>query len=288
MFSDVLDAVLPPGHGKGYKTFRDYFCDVTQTTYGDKIVGNKRDRIPTLIAAFEPHYIRRRKEDVMSQLGAIAYRDLPVDVHAPGVHVEAELDAVVNGVLALQPDDVAAMNMLRDLLSRHEEAFAIRRHALGVLKVVPVAAWIDDFLEAHPDEKVLLFAHHKEVLRRYESALKHYLPAVITGETSMGARANAVDRFQNDPLTRVFIGQNVAASTSVTLTAGSTVVMAEPDYTPNVNYQAISRAHRIGQLRPVIAYFAFAAGTMDQSLTRILRRRTADFAQMFDKINDQP
>ncbi len=60
--------------------------------------------------------------------------------------------------------------------------------------------------------------------------------------------------FQNDPNTKVFLISLKAGGLGLNLTAADYIFLLDPWWNPAVESQAIDRAHRIGQTRPVFAY----------------------------------
>ena len=68
----------------------------------------------------------------------------------------------------------------------------------------------------------------------------------ITGDTKLTDRQAAVDAFQEDPETRVMVGNMQAAGTGWTMTASNHVIFAELDWVPANMTQAEDRCHRIG------------------------------------------
>lgn len=254
--------------------FEQRFCQIEHTPYGVKVVGNKRDAIPALRAALAPHILVRRKEDVLQDLEPIRPVLLPLPVTVRADPVDAEIETML-GALDTHAGADADLSALNNL-----PGFSTRRRELGEAKVMPAAQWIADFLSA-PGKKLVVFAHHVDVLEELRRLTSWANPAMIYGRTPSGQRAAEVMRFQSDPACRLFLGQNHAAGTSITLTAASDVLLLEPDPTPDVNYQDISRCHRIGQAGSVTAYFASAAGTVDDAIARRLRRKAGDNVQLF-------
>ena len=114
-----------------------------------------------------------------------------------------------------------------------------------------------------------------------EAALAEYSPAVIKGGTPADRRQAAVDAFQSDPKCRVFLGQNTAAGTAITLTAASEVWLVEPSWVPADNQQAAMRCHRIGQTDSVLVRFCALSGSMDENIAEALRRKVKTLTELF-------
>jgi SNF2 family DNA or RNA helicase len=79
-------------------------------------------------------------------------------------------------------------------------------------------------------------------------------------------RAERVARFQEDAGIGIFLISLKAGGMGLNLTAADYVFIMDPWWNPAVEAQAIDRAHRIGQTRPVCAYRLIAAGTVEERI----------------------
>ena len=140
-----------------------------------------------------------------------------------------------------------------------------QRHQVALAKVPAVIAHLTDQVE---QGKVICFAHHLDVVAAIHDAFPGSV--VVTGQTSLEARQQAVDTFQNDPNCRLFVGNIRAAGVGLTLTASSHVVFAELDWTPANLSQAEDRAHRIGQHDSVLVQHLVLEGSLDASMAQML------------------
>jgi SWI/SNF-related matrix-associated actin-dependent regulator 1 of chromatin subfamily A len=153
------------------------------------------------------------------------------------------------------------------------------RRRLGELKVAPVAEMLQSQL-ADSDEKIVVFAHHTNVLESLRTLLGSFGVAFVDGNVRTTARDEAIDRFQSDPRTRVFLGQNIACQTGITLAAAKRVVLVEPDWTGDVNLQLGKRVARIGQKsNRVIVQMISLSGTLDEGIVAQNARETRMAAQ---------
>jgi SWI/SNF-related matrix-associated actin-dependent regulator 1 of chromatin subfamily A len=162
------------------------------------------------------------------------------------------------------------------------------RRLIGRAKVLPSAAMVADTLDDGEDEKVIVFAHHREVIRDLADALKRFSPLVIHGGTSQLNRENAISAFQTDPRLRLIILAIDTAGEVITLHASHNVILIEPSPVPERNKQAIGRAYRRGQRHPVIARFLLLPGTLDARLMSIIARKTRDISAVVDSDLAQP
>lgn len=128
---------------------------------------------------------------------------------------------------------------LRQAQSAGLAAMSTYRKELGISKIPLVVQHVEDALEN--GTKIIVFAHHLEVITTIASNLMKYNPVVIHGGTPNDKRQAAVDKFQADPSVRVAVLSILAAGVGITLTASSHVVFAECDWRPGINSQALDR-----------------------------------------------
>jgi SNF2 family DNA or RNA helicase len=97
-------------------------------------------------------------------------------------------------------------------------------------------------------QHILVFGHHKSVLRAMEEAIgaHGYSVGVITGDTKLDERASTVNDFQSGKLD-VFLGSILACGEAITLSRASACLFIELMWVPGEMHQAEDRAHRIGQ-----------------------------------------
>src|SRR3984957_13840470 len=151
------------------------------------------------------------------------------------------------------------------------------RHTLALAKLPQVIEHIKACLDSGV-EKIIVWAHHTDVIEKLGNELSDYGTVRITGETSTHVREEAVERFQTLPFMRVFIGSISAAGVGLTLTAAQHEVFAELMYNPSDMMQAEDRAHRIGQTGNLLIQIMVLEGSLDARMAEILvkKQETAD------------
>lgn len=233
-------------------------------------------------------YIRRTKDQVLKDLPPKTWATLDLDDHPAAVMAEyrtAEADVVrylsqraaeIAEELGKDPRAAAVQQRLRAQSAEHLVMINTLRQLAAKCKMRAVKAWVADFLEGS-DEKVILFAHHKEVVR--ELVDEFGCPS-IDGGVSNDMREQAEEVFQNDPDCRVIVCSIRAAGVALTLTAASNVLFVEHDWSPAIMDQAADRTHRIGQDKPVTAWMTVASGTVDHMIVNLLaeKRKVIDAA----------
>ena len=129
-------------------------------------------------------------------------------------------------------------------------------------------------------EKVVIMGVHKRALSLVAEGLARFGVVMIDGSVPEAMRVKAVEAFQNDPATRVFVGNVRAAGTGLTLTAAADIVMLESSWSPADNAQALMRVHRVGQEKQVRARFISLANSIDDVVTDTVARKTAAIAKI--------
>jgi SWI/SNF-related matrix-associated actin-dependent regulator 1 of chromatin subfamily A len=151
-----------------------------------------------------------------------------------------------------------------------------RRHEQGLDKVDDVVGYIHDRYESGQVQgKVILFAHHADVIQRYmeEFTALGYNPVRLTGEETLMERGESTKAFQTDSDCKMIVCSIKAAGVGITLTAATWVCFAEIDPTPGAMSQAADRAHRIGQTYNVlVSYFVFDK-SIDARICKLLLKK---------------
>ncbi|HMM90047.1 DEAD/DEAH box helicase [Bradyrhizobium sp.] len=129
--------------------------------------------------------------------------------------------------------------------------------------------------------KIIVFSQFTSMLDLVRARLdaERVRYGVLTGETR--DRKAAIDGFQtgaND----VFLISLKAGGVGLNLTAADTVIIFDPWWNPAVEEQAIDRAHRIGQDKPVFVYRLVASGTVEEKMEELKERKRALADSVFD------
>jgi superfamily II DNA/RNA helicase len=121
------------------------------------------------------------------------------------------------------------------------------------------------------DRKIVLFSEWTTMLNLIEPLLgKRNLNFVrLDGLVPQKKRQCLINQFQQDSNCKLFITTN-AGSTGLNLQAANTVINVDLPWNPAVLEQRISRAHRMGQKRPVQVFLLVTEDTLEESLLETL------------------
>ncbi|WP_108262311.1 DEAD/DEAH box helicase [Mangrovicoccus ximenensis] len=124
------------------------------------------------------------------------------------------------------------------------------------------------------DRHVLVFSQFVEMLRLVETdlAAAGIASLSLTGDTR--DRAGVLEAFSRGEAP-VFLLSLKAGGTGLTLTEADTVILYDPWRNPAVERQAMDRAHRIGQDKPVFVHRLVAAGTVEERILEMQARKQA-------------
>ena len=129
--------------------------------------------------------------------------------------------------------------------------------------------------------RVLVFSQFTSMLDlirpRLDAAAVPY--AVLTGSTR--DRPAAIAEFDGGRA-KVFLISLKAGGVGLNLVSADTVILYDPWWNPAVEAQAVDRAHRIGQDKPVFVHRLVAAGTIEEKMEELKDRKAALAESLFD------
>lgn len=260
----TMVACVEPQMFPTYKGYLWRYTNPTSTQWGIQFNGARNVR--ELHAKLVSVMLRRTKEDVM--------KDLPpkiLDV------VPLEADAAQ---LADYASEEASISELNGIEAR-ERIAGLTRSAYAV-KEKSLLNWVNCFMDG--DEKLLLFAWHRDVVDRLCEELSKFSPAKIYGGVSLQKREAEKERFINDEDCRIMVCNIQSGGTGIDgfQKVCCNVAFAEFAETSTDMEQAEDRLHRGGQERPVTVYYLIASGTIDEDMAEALDEKKKVLASVLD------
>ncbi|MFD9327612.1 DEAD/DEAH box helicase [Streptomyces sp. NPDC060065] len=201
-----------------------------------------------------PAYLRRNQQDVLTELPALLQVDEWEEFGA--ADRQAYRKAVEEGNF---------MAMRRAGYAGAEKSAKLQR----LRELVAEAA--------ENGLKVVVFSYFKDVLATVQQALGERVFGPISGAVPAARRQRLVDDFTAAPGHAVLLCQIEAGGVGLNLQAASVVILCEPQVKPTMEHQAVARAHRMGQVRPVQVHRLLATDSVDQRLLHILKNKTRLF-----------
>ncbi|MBO4260507.1 DEAD/DEAH box helicase [Streptomyces griseorubiginosus] len=197
-----------------------------------------------------PAYLRRNQQDVLTELPALLHTDEWEEFSA--ADQDAYRTAVAEGNF---------MAMRRAAYADPEKSAKLQR--LGELVAEAEANGL----------KVVVFSYFRDVLAAVRQALGEGTFGPISGGVPAARRQRLVDDFTAADGHAVLLAQIEAGGVGLNLQAASVVVLCEPQVKPTLEHQAVARAHRMGQVRPVQVHRLLATDSVDERLLRILENK---------------
>lgn len=104
------------------------------------------------------------------------------------------------------------------------------------------------------NHKVIIFCAYDNEINKFKEEFKD-ICVFHNGKINEKKKSKAVDKFQNDPNIKVFIGNIFSAGVGLTLISGDVVIFNNFSFVPSDNLQCEDRVHRIGQTKPCTIYY---------------------------------
>lgn len=256
-----------------YNQFLGKYFTGFQTAYGGRFK-LRPECVEELRALMGRYSIRRTKKDIGLKLPPIWLTTQTVDGDTE------EIKSLLRGYPGLEGAIIDALDQggLSFIDAQH---IATLRRLVGEAKAPAFAELLCEELQNGLDKAVVMGIHTRALdVVRVALAAKGIKAVGISGATSEAERVKAVEAFNNDPETRVFVGNIRAAGTGLTLTAAADIIMLESSWSPADNAQALMRVHRIGQTRNVRARFISLANSIDEVVSATVARKTAAIAEL--------
>jgi hypothetical protein len=205
-------------------------------------------------SAIAASYLRRNKEDVLTELPELTVKDEWVEMGLVEMdYYKQSLDA--------------NWHSIRKVGYARVDFSKITRMAEIILNSVAKG------------EKILIFSYYLEVLDTVERVFKKIPQVRVDGSVDALERQALVDNFNNAIGTKIFLSQINTGGVGLNLQSASRIILCEPQIKFSLETQAIARAHRMGQLNPVIAHRLATTNTIDE---RIIGLRNAK-QKLFDE-----
>lgn len=250
----LLKACAPEllGEYSSFNSFAHRYCGAYFDGYDLNVRGHSNvDELNTKLTR-SGFMLRRLKSEVLRELPEKQYQIIPLGkegIKNSKLFRFLKTDARKQTPSSLDGGDLAT--------ERRELALAKLPHVLNHLR---------SLLES--EQKIVVFAYHREVLEQLQKDLGEYNPGLVYGGVSAVKRDQIVQDFRTKPQCRLFLGQITAAGVGITLVEARTAIFAEISWVPGEIFQAVDRIHRIGQKEKVLIQFMVWENTLEEFMLR--------------------
>mgnify|MGYP002152216779 CR=1 FL=1 len=252
--------------------------------------GNEKqtEKLKTLI---QPFLLRRTKGEVASDLPPLTIQTRYCTMEEEQWRMYQEYkQAFRNSIVQLQEQHLiqqSGMLLLKGILHLRQLAnhplLVDSDYQAGSGKTTEVIDLLENLRsEGH---KVLLFSSFVKHLELFERNFleRSWKYSKLTGSTVN--REQVIAEFQSDPDRSFFLLSIKAGGVGLNLTEADYVVILDPWWNPAVEMQAINRAHRIGQDKPVIVYRFLSEASIEEKIHQ-LQEKKSKLIETFINEND--
>ena len=249
-----------------------------------------------LAARIGPFLMRRTKEEVAPELPKKTVIDelVPFEGAQAALYesIRMAMDRKVREAIAARGLAASRIAILDALLKLRQVCCDPRLVKLDAARKVTESAKRARLLAlleelVAENRRVLVFSQFVEMLKLIEAdiAARGWGYAMLHGGTS--DRDGQIAAFQSGTLP-LFLVSLKAGGAGLNLTAADTVIVYDPWWNPAVERQAMDRAHRIGQDKPVFVHRLIAENTVEAAIQVMQARKQALADTLFEGRGEGP
>lgn len=274
-----LLSIVAPGLFPDPRRFAERYARPIERNGDGEQLARLRRRIKPLVK-------RRSKELVAADLPAKQEQTLEVDLHARHRKLYAtRLQRERQKILGLLDDfDRNRFTILRSItllrqLSIHPGLVEEEHDDVPCAKLAALAEQLHEVIDG--GHRALVFSQFTGFLAKVRARLDEEGIGYCYLDGRTRKREREIERFKqgDDP---VFLISLKAGGFGLNLTEADYCFLLDPWWNPAAEAQAIDRAHRIGQTRPVIAYRMIARDTIEEKVAALARRKAELFSGVMD------
>jgi SNF2 family DNA or RNA helicase len=271
----LFDFLLPGFLGDQRRFTRHWRTPIEQQ--GD------RERQQRLSRRVAPFLLRRRKQDVLTELPPKTeiVRSVGLGEAQAALYegIRLSMEQRVRETIAAQGMARSHITILDALLKLRQICCDPRLLDLPAARRVKRSAKLELLMDLLPEQleegrRILLFSQFTSMLALIERELaqRGIRYAKLTGSTRN--RDQVIDQFRSGEVD-LFLISLKAGGLGLNLTEADTVILYDPWWNPAVETQAADRAHRIGQERPVFVYKLLTEQTVEERIMAMQQKKQA-------------
>ena len=233
--------------------------------------------------------IRRTREEVKEEIGLRVTKANRIFYHVDfeSEKLKAAYKAAEAEFIRQMEEDTKKKNPV-ELIAR----LSIMRHLVGLNKIQPTVDLAIEFLLENPAGKLIIFAHHEDVMKAIHLLLANWckdggyeIPLFYHSGLNQMERFEMVAKFVNSKNIPFLIGSTLAMGEGVDRLQEvcNDCIIAERQWNPANEEQAESRLVRIGQQKAFVnATYPTATDTIDEYFTEIIETKRRSMKETLD------
>lgn len=257
--------------------FFERYCNMKETNFGMDISGASNIKELNLLLK-ECCYFQVNKRDALKELPPISENVVECEITNKRAYKKAD-----NDLLQFIEDKFKDQEKV-DKAARAE--FLVKLSTLKQLslegKIKAIKKWVEEWMEANEEEKLLVFASQSTILTKIAGEFKEGL--LITGGTTTKKRDEILQKFTLEKNKRVLFANIGCLGTGVDglQKVCSNMAILELPPRPSDLVQVIGRLERSGQENPVTIQYLLSPETIDKDLWEMLKGKK-DVTDMLNK-----
>ena len=242
-----------------------------------------KQRLEDLRQLVTPFMLRRTKEQVATELPPKTEIVRPIELRGTQrdlyESIRLAAHSQVRQAIAEKGLSASAFTILDALMKLRQVCCDPRLVPLESARDVKHSAKFELLMELLEQQiprgrRALVFSQFTSMLAIIGEGLKQRGIRFVTLTGATPNRQKVVDTFESRQV-EVFLISLKAGGTGLNLTSADTVIHYDPWWNPAVQAQATDRAYRIGQTKPVFVYNLIAAGSVEERMMGLQRRKKA-------------
>ena len=251
-----------------HRYFFERYCNLKETFWGMDMTGasNIKELNDLLTKCC---YFHINKRDALKELPPVTENIVECEITNKKAYKAAE-DDLLEFIFNHFKDEEKVEKAAR-------AEFLVKMNLLKQLslegKIKAIKKWIEEWLEANEDDKLLVFGSHSAILKDIQKLFKNSL--LIIGETTGKKREKVLSDFSFDPSKRLLFANMGCLGTGVDglQKVCSNMAILELPPRPSDLVQVIGRLERSGQENPVTIQYLLSSSTIDKDLWEMLKNK---------------
>ncbi len=269
----IMDFVMPDLLGPGW-LFHQEHCVTNQ--YGG-VTGYKG--IEVIREKIAPHYLRRLKDDVLSELPPKTINDVWLKMSRREWRLYEGIKEQILAIVQENPT-LKTGNVLTEILRLKQctdDARLLGEEGIPSTKMKAMA----DLLDASEGHKVVAFTQFAQFAKLLAAEFDALL---LYGDVPVAKRPELIKEFQEG--NNQLLVSTEAGRYGITLTAADIIVHLDQPWNPATLQQREDRLHRIGQLKNVQVVNLIAKHTIDEYVREVIHRKRELTRSIFQEETD--
>lgn len=251
--------------------------------------GKNYDELKNILNLF---ILRRMKKDVLQELPQkteeIIYCDMEQEQRKLYTGINLAVKKAIMSLKAFAaPVVLKGLTLLRECcchpLLLNEETNIDRISESCKLEALEIL--VDNLVSS--GHKVLIFSNYTSMLHLIKKELEkneYYKNIIYYLDGKTKDRIDVVNRFENAN-NGIFLISIKAGGVGLNLVSAQDVIIYDPWWNPFVEQQAIDRAYRIGQDKPVTVYKLVVANTIEERIIEMQKNKQHNFDELINGIS---